>query len=550
MSQANDRGAIAAGHVLTAQIGAQVLVEGGNAIDAAVAAAFASCVVEPTLTGIGGAGFATIHCADGTEVCLDFFASMPGKDGPGPDDRGPVPVEVDFSDSVQVFHVGARSCAVPGFVAGVLHAHSRFGTLPLERVLSPAVGLARDGVEITAPQAFCHSILRDILLRNPEGRERFARPDGVTTVLAGDQVCQKDLADTLELIATDGPAVMYSGDIARRIVEWSDANDGLITARDLAEYSVQEHAPTAGTWHGETLISTPSPSSGGALVTYGLQVLEVIRERDRLGRVDPDTIDGARLMVAAMVAANAVRGEDFERELYGGDLGRWIRNADVVGRGVQIVDGILSGTVNPTTVKWPSSRLGSTTHVSVVDDQGNAISMTTSTGCGSGEFAGTTGIHMNNMLGESDLIPLGHTLHPGDRLTSMMAPTIAIRNGRPVVSIGSAGSNRLRSAIFQGIVRVSDGSASLVDRIFAATHSGRIHPEAGVVHVEPDVPLKVVHALEADGHDVVRWSERSLYFGGLNGVACDDGEFAASGDPRRGGAGAVVRADGTIDVRW
>ncbi|MEO6866542.1 MAG: gamma-glutamyltransferase, partial [Gaiellales bacterium] len=220
-------GAIATGHEASARAGAQILAEGGNAVDAAVAAAFAACMCEPTLTGIGGAGFATVHMPNGDDHSFDFFASVPGIDGMADLAGVLVPVDVLFGSTTQTFHVGPKSCAVPGFAKGVLHMHGRFGTMPLARVMEPAIELCRTGLYLPPRQAYCHHLLTPILTRTAEGREVFA-PRGPMLV-AGDHFTQPDLATTLEIIAAEGEAAIYRGDLAAEIVRWSEENGGMIT---------------------------------------------------------------------------------------------------------------------------------------------------------------------------------------------------------------------------------------------------------------------------------------------------------------------------------
>jgi gamma-glutamyltranspeptidase/glutathione hydrolase len=535
-------GAIAAGHELSAQAGAEALADGGNAIDAAVAAVFAACTCEPTLTGPGGAGFATIRLADGTELVLDFFAAVPGLERTVDSAMGPVPVDVLFGATTQTFHVGPQSVAVPGMVAGVLGMHERFGKLPRARVLEYGIALARTGTRLSREQAYCHHLLERVVTRRPAGRAVFA-PNG-SMLVAGEHFAQPELADTLQLLADQGPDAFYRGDIARAIVAWSDANDGLLSRADLESYRVIDRAPVRSRWRRLHGITTPPPSSGGALVAYALQVLDCARGEDP---IDPGSAVGVELLIGAMCAANAARGAEFDRHLYTGELHEWLLSETVVQRGVEIARSGPDGGG-----KHPSSRLGSTTHVSVLDSDGNAVAMTTSTGCGAGEFAGNTGIHLNNMLGEEDLVPVEHALHPGDRLTSMMAPTILTLDGRPVFATGSAGSSRLRSAILQTFVRALESrhtapGASIHERLRSAVHTARVHLEDGTVHVEPGYEEGALGWLEQSGYHVNRWPDHNMYFGGVNMVAWDaDAGFSACGDPRRGGGAWIVTADGSL----
>jgi gamma-glutamyltranspeptidase/glutathione hydrolase len=186
-----------------------------------------------------------------------------------------------------------------------------------------------------------------------------------------------------------------------------------------------------------------------------------------------------------------------------------------------------------------SSRLGSTTHVSVLDGEGGCATVTCSNGSCSGVIVPGTGLHLNNMLGEEDLNPLGwHRHEPGRRIPSMMAPTVVLREGEPEVALGSAGSNRIRSAILQTILAVVDGGLGARD----AVEQPRLHFEGGAVEAEPGVDPGALDGLERDGWKVQRWRERNLYVGGVQAAARDpeSGELSGGGDPRRGGAAIIV----------
>lgn len=537
-------GAIATGHEASARAGAEILSEGGNAVDAAVAAAFAACTAEPTLTGLGGAGFATIHVPNQGDYCLDFFAAVPGIDGLHERKGKPVPVDVLFGATTQTFHVGPMSCAVPGFVKGVLHMHARFGSLPLARVLAPGIELARKGLDLPPRQAYCHHLLTPILVRRDEGRRVFA-PAGPMLV-AGDRFSQPKLAEALELISVEGDAAFYHGSIAEEITKWSEQEGGLITAADLASYQVVEHVPVRGRWRGREFITPPPPSAGGGLIAFALHVLERAN-----GGVDGPPLnvegpEGAAKLVAMMIASNGIRGRRFDEWLYGGILVAQLFSDDAISRGDQLFAQAIDGPAER------SSRLGSTTHLSVIDAQGVAVSMTTSTGCGSGEFVGQTGIHLNNMMGEEDLIPVEHVLCPGERLTSMMAPSILLDDGQAIMSLGSAGSNRLRGAIVQPLLRVLESRLAGIDaplqkRLNDAVQAPRLHAEGGVVQVEPGYAKPALDELRVRGHELNLWPDTNMFFGGSNLVAVDtDGSFAAAGDHRRGGGACIVYSDGNI----
>jgi gamma-glutamyltranspeptidase/glutathione hydrolase len=475
------RGAVAAGHPLTAEAGARVLAAGGNAVDACVAAACVSWVCESPLTGPGGGGFMLVHdAADGRTRVLDFFVAVPR----AAHASELLELAVDFDgDTQQFFRTGAAAVAVPGTALGLEAAHRQWGTVPWPELLEPAVRLAREGVELTPMQAYLHRILDGLLRHSVEGDAMYGpgRSLGV-----GERFAVPDLATTLERVAEEGAAVLYRGELARAIVDHARAGGGALSAEDLESYRVIRRRPVAAAYRGTEFRSNPPPSSGGVLIALGLRAL---------GEADP----GASAVAAAMDAQEAARDASFARALFRGGVARKL----------------LSGT----------------THISVVDGRGDAASLSASLGSGSGVVVPGTGIHLNNMLGELDLAGASK---PGERLTSMMAPSLVLRDGRPRLVLGSAGSNRLRGAILQVVANVVGRGMDVT----AAVEAPRVHAEQGVVHCEDAAAADL---LEAEGRAVVRWRERNLYFGGVGAVEVrEDGTLAAAGDPRRGGAGIVV----------
>jgi gamma-glutamyltranspeptidase / glutathione hydrolase len=475
-------GAIAAGHPLTAEAGARVLEAGGSAVDACVAAAFVSWVCESPLTGPGGGGFILVHEArSGRTGVLDFFVTVPAEAAAGE----LLELAVDFDgDTQQLFRTGAAAVAVPGTALGLEAAHRRFGRVPWRELVEPAARLARDGFGVTEAQGYLHAILDPLLRHSPEGDAMY----GVEgrSPLAGDQLAFPELGLTLERLAEEGADALYRGEYARRIVDHVQAGGGALQLDDLGAYRVIRRRPVSVEYRGHEFRSNPPPSSGGVLVGLGLQALG-----------DAEPAPGA--IVSAMEAQEAVRGVAFARALHRGGLAKRV----------------LSGT----------------THISVVAAGGDAASLSASLGSGSGVVVPGTGIHLNNMLGELDLIGASR---PGERLTSMMAPSIVLRDGRPRLVLGSAGSARLRGAILQVVASVVGGGMGVEDAVGAP----RVHAESGVVHCEDPAAAA---ALESEGRSVVRWRERNLYFGGVSAVEVrDDGSFSAAGDPRRGGGSVVI----------
>ena len=434
------QGAIAAGSRPTAEAGARVLREGGNAVDACIAAAFAAAVAEGPLTGPTGGGF-LLAWFGGEPTVLDCFFAAPSRPFGEIED-----VTVDFGDSTQSYHVGAGSVAVPGLVAGLEEAHRRFGGVPWPQLVEPAIELAGQGLDATEAQRFLHLILEAVLQRDEGGRRIYGVPERIETA---------DFVATLERIRDAGAAA-----VGELIPELAD---------DMASYTVAAPEPLRTSIGELEVLTTPAPSRGGAIVAAALE----------------------RLAVAETLADRA---------------GALRHGYDSV----------------------PPLAVAGTTHISVLDVDGNAAAFSSTLGAGSGIFRG--GTQLNNMLGELDIV--GHVPKAaGERLPSMMTPTLVLEDGRPRLALGSAGSVRLSGAIAQVVDAVLRGTP--VDE---AIDLPRIHVEGDVLHLEGGLM-----DLAPAGWKPVRWTGRNLYFGGVSAVERrPDGTLAAAGDPRRGGHGIVV----------
>jgi gamma-glutamyltranspeptidase/glutathione hydrolase len=472
-----EKGVVAAGHPLTAEAGARVLREGGNAVDAAVGAMLTSFAAEQLLTGLGAGGYMLVAGAGEEPALLDFFVEAPSRRSSGADgaDRGaedgPPPaelraVDVSFGDAAQVFHVGPASCGVYGTPAGVCEAVKRWGSVSLQELAAPAARLARDGVELNAGQAYIAKILSDLLTSTPECTALWA-PQG-HVLKEGELLCNPELGDALLMLGEDGAEPFYRGEIAMAVSDWLRAHGAALSSENLAGY----HA------------------AGGTLLAYALALLDRGPAPPRLSGV-----------VEAMKAAQGERTPEF------------------VGGLSEI--GFLE--------RFLCKRLGSTTHISVLDAQGRACSVTCSNGEGSGVVVPGTGIHLNNVMGEEDLSPLGFHRHPaGRRMPSMMAPSVVMRDGQVELVLGSAGSNRIRSALLQTIVGAVDRELPAP----AAVSAPRAHFEGGIVYHEPGIELTPAFA---EGREVVCFHALNLFFGGVQAVQRRGDELIGAGDPRRGG---------------
>jgi gamma-glutamyltranspeptidase/glutathione hydrolase len=407
-----------------------------------------------------------------------------------------VPVEVDFAgDARQVFHVGPSSCGAFGSPAGVDEAIRRWGSLDLADLTAPAAALARDGTVLNVQQAEVVHLLETILRSTPGAAALYA-PDG-RLLCEGDRIRNPELGDTIERLGADGAAPFYDGDIGDAVVATVAAGGGVLTAEDLCRYEALARAPLRVGYRGRDVLTNPPPSAGGTLLAL------VLARLDR--EPSPPSL---ALLVESMEEAQAARTPDFLEGL--AELGFAER--------------------------FLGSRLGATTHLSVLDADGRACSVTCTNGEGSGIVVPGTGIHMNNIMGEEDLSPLGfHHAPAGRRMPSMMSPTVVMRDGEVHVALGSSGSNRIRSALLQTIVAIVDHGLDAP----AAVAAPRVHSEDGVIYAEPGVPLD---ELRCDPHEVQAFRARNMFFGGVQAVCRDPaaGELGGAGDPRRGGVVVVA----------
>jgi gamma-glutamyltranspeptidase/glutathione hydrolase len=480
---------------------------------------------EPVLTALGAGGYMLVIEPGRAPIVLDFFVEAPGR-GADPLAREElVPVTVSFGDAVQVFNTGPASVGTYGVPAGIAHASERFGSLPLRQLTEPAAALARDGVRLTAPQAYVIEICRGLVTSTPESAALFA-PNG-ELLGAGGLMRQPELADALELLGARGAEPFYTGEIGAAIVDWVRGRGGMLTIEDLAAYRVIERPPVRVSYRGRDVVTNPPPSAGGILIARALSLLE--------SRPSPPSVAD---LVDVMETAQAARTSEFMEGLNDPEfVTQFLETGGAASRRAAAPPATASDAAAREGDVGQTGRMGATTHVAVIDRDRRACSVTTSNGASSGVVVPGTGVHLNNMLGEQDLNPLGFHRHPpGRRLPSMMAPTAVLRDGAPEVVLGSAGSNRIRSAIVQTIVRVIDDGLRVAEAVCAP----RVHYEEGVIYAEPGIEQA---AIGRTAHGFAPFREPNLFFGGVQAVQRDvDGLLWGAGDPRRGGAAIVVEA--------
>jgi len=498
---------VAAGHQLTVSAAAEIVADGGNAFDAAIAGICMSFVAEAVFASPGGGGFLMALPAGSHKVRLfDFFVETPLKRRKA-SEVAFFPIQADFGPATQEFHIGLGSSATPGMAQGLFAMHEAYARLPMKRLVEPAARAARQGFPLTAFQAYLFTVIAPIL-QESEGTRAIFAPNG-KLMEAGETFRNEGLAETLEWLAEDGARLFVDGDIGAGIVAQSRDLGGHLTADDLKRYRVELREPLL--WrHGKATVAlNPPPSAGGALIAFGLSYLEALVQ----GGTPLDTL----ALHAAMEATNAARashGAGLAERLAGGVLADEIRAA----------------------ARHPKAYRG-TTHISVIDGDGNAASVSLSNGEGDGFIVGDHGFMLNNMLGEEDLCE-HDGWREGTRLSSMMAPTIILEPDGTVTALGTGGSNRIRTAILQVAVNLLEHGMRLEDAVAAP----RLHVERdGTTSFEPGFPEEVEAAFRSLEDKARAWPAQNLFFGGVHAARWHEKRGSeGAGDPRRQGTAQTV----------
>jgi len=520
------RGALAAGDAATANAAAEMLRDGGNAFDAALAALCAAPIAEPVLASLAGGGFLLAEPAGGESVLYDFFCQTPKRRKPEHEIEF-YPVDVDFGTTTQEFHIGMGATATPGVVAGLFAVHQDLGRLPMTRIVEPALELARRGTEISELQARILNIVSPIYLATRSSADLFESATNPGHVLGEAELYRPTaMADALEALGREGADLFYRGEIATELLEVCAAAGGMLTRADMEQYQVVRRRPLERNFDGARILTNPPPSSGGPLIAFALAMLD-----NRGGSEAPDDPDWLMRLADTMAATNAART--------GCGLDECCDE--------QMVSTLLS---DPVLAEYRRSmegralKQGGTTHVSVIDAAGNAAAMSLSNGEGCGHVLPGCGIMPNNMLGEEDINPQGfHRWTPDTRISSMMAPTLADQAGGKRTALGSGGSNRIRTAILQVLMNVLRSGMGLEDAVAAP----RVHFERGLLNVEAVGadggfdPRRIARFTDPFANKEL-WDHFSMFYGGVHAVSLDPatGAFDGAGDARRGGVYVTV----------
>jgi gamma-glutamyltranspeptidase/glutathione hydrolase len=536
---AAEHGMVVAQEKLAARIGADILKRGGNAVDAAVATGFAMAVTYPRAGNIGGGGFMVIHSRErGEDITIDYRETAPAATTPtiflGPDGK---PDPAKSRDS-------ALAIGVPGTPAGLALALEKYGSgkFTLAELIQPAIALARDGFVIAD----------DLAVTLPSGQQRLARWPSAARIYignparplrGGDRLVQTDLAATLTAIAEQGPRGFYQGPVAEKLVKAIDEAGGDMTLDDLKSYSATVRAPVRGTYRGYDIVAMPEPSSGGVVLLEALNILEGFPMHD----LKQGSVASLHVLIEAMKRAYA-------------DRARYLGDPAFVKAPTSILIGKdyaarLRATIDPDHATpaaallspTPQPREGSnTTHFSVVDSMGNAVSNTYTLNFpyGVGLVAEGTGVLLNNELDDFTAAPgasnafglVGFEANlpgPGKRPLSSMSPTIVLKDGKPVLVTGTPGGSRIISAVLQIIVDVLDYDMDIADAVAAPRLHHQWLPDE--VRVEHGFPEATLAALRAKGHRVIE----PLGQTSANSIAITDKGLLGAPDPRTPGAEAV-----------
>lgn len=516
-------------NVLANEIGQKVLEEGGNAIDAAVAVGYALAVVHPAAGNIGGGGFAVIHLANGENITLDFREKAPLK----------ATRDMYLDESKEVIQdssvIGYLAAGVPGTVAGMSEMLDKYGTKKLSDLIEPAIQLAQNGFKITDRQAETMLEVKDEFAKFASSKKYFLKNDG-STYKGGELLVQKDLAKTLKLIQKEGPKAFYKGAIADLIVKDMEKNGGIITKEDLRTYKPVWRKPVVGNYRGYDIISMAPPSSGGIHI---IEILNIM-ENANIGDMGFGSINTISLMTEAMRQAYADRSEylgdpDFVKvpveKLIDKDYAKSIFKKINLNRATP------SKNVKPGLGKESNN----TTHYSVADKWGNAVSVTYTINASYGSAAAVdgAGFLLNNEMDDFSIKPgvpniyglVGgdaNAIEPNKRPLSSMSPTIILKDGKLFMVVGSPGGARIITTVLQVISNVIDHKMNISEAVSAPRFHMQWLPDE--IRIEKFGMTKdTIKALENKGYKIVELPD----MGDVNAILIDDNIFYGTMDPRK-----------------
>lgn len=500
------KGVIAAGDIQSARAGEEILKLGGNAYDAAIAILLASPLSEPLFTSLGGGGFMLTKNPTCKPKVYDFFVDVPKNNDNNKDFYG---IDVDFGSAVQEFHIGLASAAIPGLIKGIWQIYKDFATMDMHNLIKPALRYAREGIYLSPYQADFVKLLSPMFLATKSSREIYC----VNNKLIDSNTLYKNNAygDFLEKFAQEGEVLFYKGETAKTIKKLCEENGGLITAECLKNYKIQKREPLHIRYKEYDIFLNPPPSSGGLLIAFSMLLLKNKKN------LCFGTQEYIQHFIEALHVTSSFRKEYVDDFLHDKDLKNILKQEELI----KTFQYSMNKKIN---------LLGNTTHLSIIDEEQNALSITTTNGEGCGHVIPNSGILLNNMLGEEDLNPKGFfQWQDGIRLPSMMCPTLLSKDGQTKAVLGAAGSNRIRSAILNTLLGYINGKD-----IQESIDLPRAHLDKGVLYVEEGFMDKNINF----GYELKYFEKPNLFFGGIQGATY---ELHGGGDKRRGGAAIQIR---------
>ncbi|MFC0773169.1 gamma-glutamyltransferase [Terrimonas alba] len=522
-----DNGAVVSAHPLASQAGLEILKKGGNAVDAAIATQLALAVVYPNAGNLGGGGFMVAKLSDGKEISIDYREMAPGK--------AHRDMYIDSAGNARTdkSQEGHLSSGVPGTVAG-LFASAKYAKLSFDKLIEPAIQLAEKGFVISKREANSLNGLQDDLKKNNTERPVFVKDNGWKE---GDTLIQKDLANTLKRIKQNGAAGFYEGETAKLIVEEMKRGNGIITPDDLKNYVAKIREPHVFHYKDYKVIGMPMPSSGGVLLHQMMKMIES-RNIASMGFHSPAAV---QLMIEAERRAYADRAE------YMGDADYYKVPVKMLTNDVYIQQRMRdydSTKATPSSLIKPGSlpvaESEETTHLSVIDKEGNAVAVTTTLNNSYGSYTvvGGAGFFLNDEMDDFSIKPgvpnmygavggEANAIQPGKRMLSSMTPTIVLKNDKPFLVVGTPGGTTIPTSVFQTLVNIIEFNMSTEDAVYKPKFHHQWLPDS--VDVENAFPIEVITALQQMGYHIVQR-------GGIGRTevikVSPDGKFEAVADNR------------------
>ena len=516
-------GIVASAHELASKTGIEILKQGGNAVDAAVATAFVLSVVEPYASGIGGGGFMTIKMKNSKPITIDYREKAPAK----------ATNDLYYSNDTDfklITTVGAKAIGVPGVLMGLTLALQKFGTMSLSRVIEPAIRIANDGYEVS--QTMYDIIIEEYgVISQFEETSKIYLDEGLPPEI-GYRIQNTDLADSYKEIGEKGINTFYKNRIANKIIDAVQTYGGILTLNDLNNYEPIIKQPVIGKYKGFEIVSSAPPSGGG---THLVELLNILEHFDlkKLGLNSAEYIH---------VFAEAIK-------IVQSDKTQFMADPNFVEVPVDKLTSndyakTAAGYIDPDKAKFDwipggikDSESGSTTSLSVIDKDYNMVTITQSLNLffGCGITIPSTGIILNNHLDNFESLPdKANSIEPNKRPVSSIAPTIILKDGKPILTFGTPGGSRIIGTMAQVLVNIIDFGMSFQDAIT----SPKFHATNQKLHLENRIPESVVNQLEQKGHEVEIHPAFDKYFGGVQGVMIDykNKNLIGAADPRRGGS--------------